>query len=598
MPVVGNALYKLLDLDLGSQDLNRLDYGPESEARQVAASLLLKSILKKHAANVSSNADARALEKFKAVNSRCHDWALDDSRSLVEDTILGEVRENLYRFWFVNSVSDGECASGLCENPYWLLSDARMGPGASVGADGEDFYTKLFSSQLACTDPSLYTMYKHWCSQRTTWREAEELRFRHFGSPALVKQSLMSCVPKDDSISRTICTEPSLNMFFQLGLAEVLSRRLHSWGIDIDSQQRRNRFMAKVGSRFPRSYSTIDLSSASDSISLKMLEYLLPKQWYELLCKLRCPETSIKGESLTLHMVSTMGNGYTFPLQTVLFAAVVRAVYKIMGIKTRDGKLNRSYSVFGDDIIVVTKAYKAVCRTLNLLGFVVNSEKSFEVGFFKESCGVDAWKGKDVRGVYLKELHDAVPYVLFNRLLRWSARNNIRLPLTLSWLFRMGRPLRVPLWEADDAGYHTPLSYCGDLERSSGTGAYIYRKMSVCPISLKVKEGRIHEPRGRKRRIFNDAGLLLSAVGGYVRSDKILLRPQRGEKVIYRQRTAQAPNWHGCATVKDDFSRFILTDGEQKGDRLDQLGLRVVQSRVIRVSDLERLTSALEVIYE
>lgn len=433
---------------------------------------------------------------------------------------------------------------------------------------------------------------------RPTWRAAEELRYQHYGPPSLVKQSLMSFVPKDDRISRSICTEPSLNMFFQLGLAEVLTKRLHSWGIDLSSQQDRNRFMARVGSRFPRSYSTIDLSSASDSMSLKMLEYLLPKQWYLLLCKLRCVETSVKGESLTLHMVSTMGNGYTFPLQTILFAAVVRSVYKIMGIKTRDGSPNRSYSVFGDDIIVVSRAYRMVCRILNLLGFVVNEEKSFETGFFKESCGVDAWKGKDVRGVYLKELHDGVPYVLFNRLLRWSARTNIRLPLTLSWLSRQGRALRIPLWEADDAGYHTPLPFCGELARSEKTGSYIYRKMVVNPISLVIKDGVVRGPSGRKKRIFNDAGLLLSAVGGYVRSGKITLRPMRGERVQYRQVTAQAPNWHGCATVKDDnlLCRFVRKDGVDKSDRLDPWGLRVVSARVIRASDLKRLTSAYEAI--
>lgn len=587
MPSVGNALYKLVEIDLYAQGFGPT-YGPEAEAPQVAASMLLGNILKKHADNVSASADADAWKKFQDVNRRCSGWTLDESRSLVEDVILGEIRELLYRFWFRGPAP----GSGLCENPYWLLSEAKMGPGSSIGAEGEDFYTKLFSSRLACSDISLYDMYKHWCQQRPAWRGAEELRYQHYGAPALVSQSRLSFVPKDNRISRTICTEPSLNMFYQLGLAEVLKQRLKVWGIDIDSQQTRNRFMARVGSRFPRSYSTIDLSSASDSMSLNMLRYLLPSQWFNLLMKLRCSSTEYDGVSLPLNMVSTMGNGYTFPLQTILFTATVRAVYKIMGISTREGKPSRSYSVFGDDIIVVTRAYRMVCRMLNLLGFTVNSEKSFEVGFFKESCGVDAWKGKDVRSVYLKELHDAVPYVLFNRLLRWSARTNIRLPLTLAWLFRMGRPLRVPLWEADDAGYHTPLSSCGEVARNSN-GAYVYRKMYVCPISLSVKDGLIHGPEGRRHRIYNPDGLLLSAVGGYVRDGKISLRPLRGERVRYRQGTAVAPNWHSCAALEPT---ALIPTTESVEPWFDGRGLPLVKSRVLRESDILRLTSAFEAI--
>jgi hypothetical protein len=548
MSVDGNALLGKIIQDLSNQGLYPVTAEFGLSPRQVASKLLVDNILKKFPDNVDPAADQKALDKFLQVNKACENWTLSEERSLVEDVILGEVRDALHKFWFRKGSFNPEegwaslTETGLVENPYYLLTRGRLGPGASLMAAGGDFYSKLFAGTLTCTKPVLYAMYRHYVSKLPLWRDAEERRAQDC-EVVVVDYNRISFVPKDNTISRTICTEPSLNMFYQLGLATFLEERLRVWGINLESQPFLNRKMALRGSR-DGSFATIDLSSASDSMSLKMLRCMLPKEWYELLLLLRADYTELPDETkVPLHMVSTMGNGFTFPLQTILFSAVVRSVYKVMGIKPVDGELGRTWSVFGDDIIVVAKAFTTVCRVLNLLGFCVNEKKSFKDGDFKESCGLDAYQGVDVRAVYLKKVNKQVThYVIFNRLLGWASAHSVELPNTFGYLLSLGRCLRVPLWENDDAGFKTPLDLCGQISRNAN-GSFQYRKMSADPPVLRFVDGFVKLPKGRRARFYNPAGHFLSALHGCCTKDAISLRPSQDEAVRYRQRTAVAPNW-------------------------------------------------------
>ncbi|DAD50163.1 RNA-directed RNA polymerase [ssRNA phage Zoerhiza.4_1] len=556
MPINGNALYSRILLDLSSPLLSGETVEPWYGPRRAAAVQLRNSFLKKHTDMISPDADVKALEKFKAVNESCARWELSESRSLMDDLILGEIKSSLYDFWYYKtpivpgSPDEGFDVSGLVENPYWLLTSARSGPGASVGSRGTDFYTKFGDGPLTYTKPLLYNMYKRYIESRSVWKAAEEQRSRLY--PNRVEDcSSLSFVPKDNTISRTTCTEPLLNMFYQLGLGAVLEDRLRVWGIDIRSQPSRNRKMALRGS-VDDSFSTIDLSSASDSMSLKMLRCVLPKQWYDLLLLLRTGSTRVEGgERIELSMVSTMGNGFTFPLQTILFCAVVRSVYKVLNVPFNGGELGLTYSVFGDDIIVRPQAYRVVCRILGLLGFVVNEKKSYELGFFKESCGLDAFKGVDVRGVYLKKINPYVShYVMFNRLMAWSCNHSIELPNTIRYLLSFGN-LRVPLWENDDAGFKYPRELVGEVAHNSN-GSMLYRKMRVLDYSFSFRSsdelaengyGIVKQPEGMRKRLYNVSAHFLSALQGCCRNDKIVVRRPQSDTVPYRQGQAVAPNW-------------------------------------------------------
>jgi hypothetical protein len=210
----------------------------------------------------------------------------------------------------------------------------------------------------------------------------------------LVRGNKLSFVPKNAKIDRAICTEPRWNIFLQLGIGDLIAQRLLLAGIDLQDQEP-NREAASRAQR--DGLATIDLSSASDTVSKNLVLALLPEDWSDLIFKSRSPSTLYKGQWIKLEKVSSMGNGYTFPLESLIFYAFAYAATQMCGGDTTQIK------VFGDDIIVESKVYRTLVEVLNEVGFQVNPDKSFSSGNFYESCGTDYFKGKNVRPIFLKE---------------------------------------------------------------------------------------------------------------------------------------------------------------------------------------------------
>jgi hypothetical protein len=326
--VSSNALYSYLLDDLygdsrdywerflASTDVS--DYWPGASVRDVAKLRLARSIYKKLIDITSLDADKLCLEKFLAANSRCQNWRLNLQSSKDEELyglFLKEIDNFLHPF-----------GKPLVKSTMDIWSAGRLGPGASLGATGVDFYSKLFSSQLSATSSEVYQQYTEYCQWFPNWCGAELIRLSAFGFPRYTCKSSLSFVRKTRDISRSICTEPSLNMFAQLGLGEIISARLKKFfGIDLSSQPKKNVDLARCGS-IDGSVVTLDLESASDSLSLGVCEAVLPSWFYNLLCDYRTPFTECDGQKVELNMVSTMGNGFTFPLQTMFFSCIVRAV--------------------------------------------------------------------------------------------------------------------------------------------------------------------------------------------------------------------------------------------------------------------------------
>lgn len=93
-----------------------------------------------------------------------------------------------------------------------------------------------------------------------------------------------------------------------------------------------------------------------------------------------------------------MGNGFTFELETLIFYALVRTALELSNVAYDD------ILVYGDDIIIPSQGYDAVCASLAFFGFTTNKLKSFNEGPFRESCGGDFFKGTNVRPYFLKEV--------------------------------------------------------------------------------------------------------------------------------------------------------------------------------------------------
>lgn len=118
-------------------------------------------------------------------------------------------------------------------------------------------------------------------------------------------------------------------------------------------------------------------------------------------------------ELLNLRKFSTMGSANTFPVESLLFLAVAlsTALYMRGWSATVENieKLEQSVAVFGDDIIVPTDCRELLQSTLEVLDFRVNESKTFSKGFFRESCGIDCYKGVDVTPVYVRSLEAETP---------------------------------------------------------------------------------------------------------------------------------------------------------------------------------------------
>lgn len=223
-------------------------------------------------------------------------------------------------------------------------------------------------------------------------------------------------VPKDMNRRRSIDIQPTANLFLQKGIGKVIRRRLKCCGIDLDDQTR-NQQLAKVA--FQRSLCTIDLESASDSVSTELVRLLLPSDWYGWLDSLRTHSISLDGSSHSLSKFSAMGNGFTFELESLIFYALSWGV-----IRAESCDFESPISVYGDDIIVASKHYKRLSFVLSECGFIINDSKSFFEGPFYESCGKHYFKGFDVTPPIQKEAIDDGPAAVrcANRLWRWALR--------------------------------------------------------------------------------------------------------------------------------------------------------------------------------
>lgn len=224
-------------------------------------------------------------------------------------------------------------------------------------------------------------------------------------------RSRVISVPKNSTSVRLITVEPFLRQFVQGGLntylRDFISRNRYLANCLDLRDQSANQKLA-LGSSLTRELSTIDLSSASDSISLSLCDEVFGRyeNFYQVLMSSRSPESEFNGVKFTLRKYAGMGNATTFPIQSIIYAAILIAAYHDMsGIKPTVNSMSRASRLircFGDDLIVPSTMYEKATEWLTDFGFTVNLDKSFTNGYFRESCGVDAYKGVDITPIYVR----------------------------------------------------------------------------------------------------------------------------------------------------------------------------------------------------
>lgn len=195
------------------------------------------------------------------------------------------------------------------------------------------------------------------------WKLSKIVQFEH--------GSRFSTVPKNNAVRRPINIECFGNMIIQKQMGDCFREIVTtSYGNNMSVLQGVHKTRLT-----DRSIATIDLKNASDSINLDLIRFLLPTKVFNQISKSRSEYILGPDDNYyPLKKVSSMGNGFTFELMTLILTSLCRV-------------LDPLSSVYGDDIIIANEHAPRLIKALEDVGFQVNIEKSFINSEFRESCG-------------------------------------------------------------------------------------------------------------------------------------------------------------------------------------------------------------------
>lgn len=401
--------------------------------------LTLLNAAKKIRMKCSDRATIKAVQSFVDVEEIVRDYSLNWG-SLVLDrnrrlTIVGDERSacevevgDLYEQPVATRaipLSDRECIQSVADrifssfgSPFYTELLPKHGPGAisdrSFNRSKYQFHN--WPEKLEeCFPSSVFGV-----ANAGLWSlpiRTDGLRF----NPEPVASRLIA-VPKTQKGPRLIAAEPVANMWMQQALRRFIEDGVDSTPLRncIDFKNQSHSGKAALQASLTRSHSTIDLSDASDRLSLWLVERLVRSN-ADLLDAFNAVRTDVidivrskdlavpKGcpERIKLKKFSTQGSALTFPVQTVVYAIIsIGTLLSQRNMKVTAGTIewaSREVRVFGDDIIVPNDVADNVIQSLEALGFLVNVNKTFQESNFRESCGVEAYQGVDVTPTYVLE---------------------------------------------------------------------------------------------------------------------------------------------------------------------------------------------------
>lgn len=418
----------------------------ESAGLSPAVVRLRNRYAKRFVCDDAESMHSEALKSFVDTNNS----VIPPNIGAIDPVIIGEAQRFIYNALckFTWSYSDVR----QCELDWTLLFDLwKFGPGTSNNGTRATHFCDKIWKRMTCTQKALPLV--RMLRSLSPRIKASDLAHPDLGGIKIIQGSRLSSAPKNQEVRRTVAIEPSGNMALQLAAAAYIEGALRRIGIDITTQEAKNKHLAFLGS-LDGLLCTIDLRSASDLISIALIKLLWPQSWFELFMTIRSPECKVGQNMIALNMMSTMGNGFTFPMMTLTLAAL------IFGYQRSIGSLNgfrldyNTSGVYGDDVIVPTEHFVGITKLFADCGLSVNYDKSFSDGPFRESCGGDYHNGVDITPFYVESLNnDNEVYVAINKSLLWMSKHNIVMPRLLKFFSSLlSTRYTVPEWEDPSQG--------------------------------------------------------------------------------------------------------------------------------------------------
>ncbi len=258
-----------------------------------------------------------------------------------------------------------------------------------------------------------------------SWRsyyQLDRVKFLELGQDRPVK---VTPVPKTLKTPRIIAIEPASMQYCQQALAHQFVDALENGvpgapsgvpdlcdlarGMIGFKEQEPNRLLALRGS-IDGSLATLDLSEASDRVLNRHVVELLARfpRLSEAVQATRSTKAEVPGHGvIPLAKFASMGSALCFPVEAMVFLTIIIAAISYERGELPNRRLIQSLRgqvrVYGDDIIVPVEYVPVVIQFLSSFGLVVNSDKSFWNGKFRESCGGDYYDGEWVTPIRLRQ---------------------------------------------------------------------------------------------------------------------------------------------------------------------------------------------------
>lgn len=460
-------------------------YNPNREISQVLVrdNLAASSLLRKYK-GLKTNIDTReaAIASFhkgeidcSATNARFRNPTLDPLNTGIN-------------VWLHNAFTRkiGKILGTYRKEDFFSLG--AWGPGSTIQVTGNDTGAiKKFRCERQIT-AKLYTLIKdELVNEYPNWFPNQDVVDRL----VQVTCSELLTVHKNAMTDRTIFKEAGITTWFQKSIGQSIRRCLMRHGYDLNSTEH-SKEIARQGSITGRSV-TVDFENASNTIAKLMIrESIKDEVWYTLLDSCRTPSYTLdKGKSFHIfEMFSSMGNGYTFELESLIFVAAAEACHDYLGLAYDD------ISVHGDDITINTEAYDLYRHFCEFLGFRVNEQKSFSSGYFRESCGAYFYDGSDVKPYFLKEKSNDAKSIfrlangvtsVAHRYRNCDGRDIRLLPLHRYLINQLPTDLR--LWGAviqGDVCIHVDFDECAPTIAENGHEGYLVPALLDIPVSLET----------------------------------------------------------------------------------------------------------------
>jgi len=338
----------------------------------------------------------RALENYIAIESQFEMFQVS--------------REDSDSFDSVSSVL-WDTAMGVI-HPSMLVP--RHGPGATaehISGNGK-YVWRSWHERLEPFFPFIDTAYPLSCGD--AYDLSKELQLVTFHDSEHEHPVRVTPVPKTLKGPRIIAIEPCCMQYTQQGIRAAIYGRIESYWLTAGhvnfTDQSVNQSLA-IKSSIDVQLATIDLSDASDRVPHDLAMTMF-KANPDLLGSIEAcrstravmPDGRVIGP---LRKFASMGSALCFPVEAMYFYTIcVLALLRKhnLPVSVRNCfNVSRHVYVYGDDLIVPTDAAEDVLEYLEKYNCKVNSNKTFYRGSFRESCGVDAFRGMQVTPVYLRK---------------------------------------------------------------------------------------------------------------------------------------------------------------------------------------------------